>query len=94
MKPYTIKEYQNSNKDPFGLTIKGKSRNFKEAHKSFQESIINGKHFAKKEVKFKVIDLSHNRGIKNAILQLSDGESKGGNVEDTNMDKNSTFWNQ
>ena len=50
MKPYTIKEYQNSNKDPFGLTIKGKSRNFKEAHKSFQESIINGKHFAKKEV--------------------------------------------
>ena len=81
MKMYTVKEYLNSNKDPFGLTIKGKSKNFKEAQKTFQATIINGKTISTSEGKFKVSDFSHNRGIKNAILQFSKG------VYDTNMDK-------
>ena len=88
---YTIQEYLNSNKDPFGLTIKGKSKSFKEAHKTFQASIINGKTIVTNEGKFKVSDLSHNRGTKNAILQFSEGGIEQGDVElkvyDTNMDK-------
>ena len=64
MKMYTVKEYLNSNKDPFGLRIKGKSKKFKEAHKTFQASIITGKNISTNEGKFKVSDLSHNRGIK------------------------------
>ena len=88
---YTVKEYLNSSKDPFGLTIKGKSKSFKEAQKTFQASIINGKTFSTNEGKFKVSDLSHNKGIKNAILQFREGGIERGDVElkvyDTNMDK-------
>ena len=91
IKVYKVTPYLNSNKEPFGLTIKGKSKAYINAHKSVQGLIIKGKVITTTGGKFKVTDASHKKGMINAIVEVSVGETEIGNVEmkvyDPSLDK-------
>ena len=91
IKVYKEKPYLNSNKDPFGLTIKGKTKGYIAAHKSVQAMVVKGKAVATAEGKFKVLDASHNKGMINAILEVCSGDVDKGTVElkvyDPRLDK-------
>ena len=91
MKAYKEKPNLNSNKEPFGLTIKGKSKAYITAHKSVQSLIIKGKTLTTKEGKMKILDASHNKGMINAIVEVNVIENELGNVEmkfyDPSLDK-------
>ena len=73
--PYIEKPYLNSNKEPFGMTIKGKSKEFIAGHGHIKELMIRGKAISTKVGKIRVLDVSHGKAIVNAILEVSIDES-------------------
>ena len=91
IKVYKVTPYLNSIKEPFGLTIKGKSKAYINAHKSVQGLIIKGKVITTTGGKIKVADASHKKGMINAIVEVGVGETEIGNVEmkvyDPSLDK-------
>ena len=90
-KPYKIKPYLNSNKDPFGLTIKGNTKQYISAHKNVQDLVITGKNISTKEGKIKIIEASRGKGMLNAIVEVNMDDIDIGNVEmkiyDPSVDK-------
>ena len=73
--PYIEKPYLNSNKEPFGMTIKGKSKEFIAGHGHIKDLMIRGKTISTKAGKIRVLDVSHGKTIVNAILEVSIDES-------------------
>ena len=73
--PYIEKPYLNSNKEPFGMTIKGKSKEFIAGHGHIKDLMIRGKTISTKVGKIRVLDVSHGKTIVNAILEVSIDES-------------------
>ena len=80
-RPYKIKPYINSNKDPFGLTIKGNTKQFISAHKNVQDLVITGKNISTKEGKIKIVDSSRGKGMLNAVVEVNMDDIDIGNVE-------------
>ena len=80
-KVYKEKPYLNSDREPFGLTINGKTKEYIHAHETFRSLIKKGKLYMVEGSKIKILDITNNKGSLNAILEVSgDGVAKG-NVE-------------
>ena len=80
LKVYKEKPYFNSNKEPFGITLNGKSREYVAAHENVKALIVKGKVITTSIGKIKVKDASHRQGMINAIVEVDDETDKG-NVE-------------
>ena len=91
LKVYKVAAYLNSNKDPFGLTIKGKTKGYIKAHKKIQGLAVRGKNVNSKEGKLKFLDVSRGRGMVNGIVEVSVDCLEKGEVEikvyDPSLDK-------
>ena len=70
-KCYEVSTYKNSSKEPLGLTIKGKSKNFISAHGYILENIIKGKSLKTEKGCFKISDTSRKNGMTNAIIEIN-----------------------
>ena len=81
-KVYKEKPYLNSDKDPFGLTINGKSKEYILAHDAVKDLIKKGKQYTVDEGKMKILDASIKKAMVNAIVEVTsvNGNDKG-NVE-------------
>ena len=81
-KVYKENPYLNSNKEPFGLTIKGKTRAYISAHKNIQKQMIKNKEIVTSKGKFKITEVSQGKGMVNAIVEVkSEDLDDIGNVE-------------
>ena len=80
-KVYRIKPYVNSNKEPFGITIQGKSKEYVAAHQTLKRIIIKGKKYKMNVGEMKVLDITDKGSLFVAIIQVSDEKEKRGNVE-------------
>ena len=79
-KVYDEKPYFNSNKDPFGVTLKGKTKLYIAAHKKVKEMVIKNKVITTSMGKIKFIEVNQKPGFVNAIVEVAD-ESEMGNAE-------------
>ena len=79
-KVYKVKPYLNSDRQPFGLTLNGKSKEYIQAHKSFKELIKKGKQYTVQKSKVKILDVTNNGSI-TAIVEITDGGGAKGNVQ-------------
>ena len=74
---YKENPYFNSNKEPFGITLKGKTKEYVSAHENFKALIITGKVITTPLGKFKVLDAAPKQGMINATIEVMDEEEKG-----------------
>ena len=80
-KVYTEKTYFNSNKDPFGITLNGKTKTYIKAHEKVQDILsIRGKVITTEAGKIKVLDAPQKQGMVNPIVEVIEKLGKG-NVE-------------
>ena len=80
-KVYKEKPYLNSDKEPFGLTINGKSKEYIHAHETFKSMIKKGKQYAIGAGKIKILDVTKNKAMINAIVEVCGTGDNKGNVE-------------
>ena len=80
-KVYKVKPYLNSDKDPFGLTINGKNKEYIHAHETLKQLMIKGKQYKVNDGAFKILDVSNKKGMINAIVEVLDNDGGKGNVE-------------
>ena len=82
LKVYKEKPYLNSNKKPFGLTIKGKTKEYIDAHEYIKGLIVKGKVVQTNAGKMKVLDASRNKAMLNAMVEVGTSDSLNrGNIE-------------
>ena len=77
LKPYKEKQYFNSNKEPFGITLNGKSRGYIAAHDKVKALMIKKKNIVSDVGRFKVLDTSRPPGFINATVEVENGDDKG-----------------
>ena len=80
-KTYTIKPFKNSDGEYFGLTIKGRTKEYLNAHAKIKEMITKGKfkkYFVKKG-ELKILDITQYKSSVRAIIQVQSmkGDVKG-----------------
>ena len=80
-KVYKEKPYLNSDRDPFGLKFKGKSKEYLKAHEKLKGIIKKGKQYVIKNVKMKVLNVNASKSMVIAIVEVSDDGTQKGNVE-------------
>ena len=80
-KVYKIKPYLNSDKEPFGLTINGKAKEYIHAHQTIKELLKKGKQFIGEDGVMKILDVTNNAGKTNSIVEVSVKDGGKGNVE-------------
>ena len=80
-KVYKVKPYLNSDKDPFGLTINGKSKEYVHAHQTIKGLLKKAKQFKTDIGDMKVLDVTINAGMVNSIVEVVDNTVGKGNVE-------------
>ena len=72
----------NSNKEPFGLTIKGKTRDYVAAHENIKEMMIKNKQVTSSVGKMKIVDTSWSKAMVSAIVEVANPDgSVHGEVE-------------
>ena len=76
-KAYKEKPYLNSNKEPFGLTLNGKSKEYIDA----KGLLIKGKEIATLKGKIKILDATLNKAMVNTIVEIVSTEGVKGNAE-------------
>ena len=81
VKVYQEKSYCNSNKEPFGVTLKGKSKDYVSAHEKFKGTLIKNKIISTSVGKMKVLDASQKQGFINATIEVHDKNGDKGNVD-------------
>ena len=81
LKIYKEKPYLNSSKEPFGLTLNGKSPEYIAAHGLIKGLLIKGKVIATKVGKMKILEASANKTMVNATIEATDNDDKFGNAE-------------
>ena len=80
-KVYKEKPYLNSDRDPFGLTINGKTKEYLRSHEVFKSLVKKGKQYLIKEIKIKILDVTQNKASLNDIVEVSGDLNAKGNVE-------------
>ena len=80
-KAYKIKPYLNSDKEPFGLTINGKTKEYIHAHENIKELLKKGKEYTVDGGKIKVLNVTNNKGMTNIIIEVFKTGGGNGNVE-------------
>ena len=81
LKVYKVKPYFNSEKEPFGMTICGKSKEYILAHGTVKGMIKKGKVYQTKRGNARILDATINKAMLNAIVQVEVKGSSKGNVE-------------
>ena len=80
-KVYKEKPYLNSDRDPLGISLNGKSKEYIHAHESIKKVLKKGKQYSFDKGNMKILDVTFNKAMTNAIIEVNvQGESKG-NVE-------------
>ena len=79
-KVYKEKPYLNSDRDPLGITINGKSKEYIHAHDSIKKLIKKGKQYSIDGAQIRILDVTNNKAMMNAIVEVSEEGTKG-NVE-------------
>ena len=80
-KAYKEKPYLNSDKEPFGLTLNVKSKEYIKAHAAFKGMVQKGKKYNVESVSMRILDATLNKAMVNAIVEVTIGGSIKGNVE-------------
>ena len=81
-KVYKVKPYLNSDRQPFGLTINSKSKDYIQAQKSFSEIVkIRGKQFRACRSKVKIVDVTHKPSVVTAVAEVMEDVGIKGNVQ-------------
>ena len=78
---YIEKPYLNSNKEEFGVTIKGKTKDFLNAHQSFKDLVIKGTCYNVDNGSIRFLDVTDTRGIFVATVQVTQKNGNKGNAE-------------
>jgi hypothetical protein len=94
-KAYKEKPYLNLNKQPFGLTLKGKTKEYIDAHITIKGLLIKGKEIATSVGRMKILDTTNNRAMVNTIVEIESKEGIKGKAElkayDPNKQKGATI---
>lgn len=80
-KLYTVNPYYNSDKEPMGLTFKGKAKDYKLAHESIKKSLKRGTEIVLSYGKFKVVELPLKKAMTNAVVEVEASDGTLGTVE-------------
>ena len=78
---YKEKPYLNSAREPFGLTINGKTKEYMKAHDTIREIVKKGKTYIVDKGKMKILDVTNNKALINAIVEVDVTGVVKGNVE-------------
>ena len=78
---YKEKPYFNSDKQPFGLTLKGRSKDYIKAHEAFKELVIKNKKYNVVSGNMKFLDVTRRPSMVNALVEVTVNSVKQGNVE-------------
>ena len=80
-KVYKEKPYLNSDKNPLGVSINGKSKEYIHAHDTIKGLMKNGKQYSVNMMDMRVLDVVNNKAMLNAIIEVSEEGKPKGNVE-------------
>ena len=80
-KVYKEKKYSNSNKEPFGITIHGRSKEYLVAHETLKGILVKKRIYDTKLGGIKVQNVTNDRGLFVAIIEVKDKKGKKGHVE-------------
>ena len=80
-KVYKEKPYLNSDRQPFGLTINGKTKEYIHAHEQVKNMMKKGKEYKIDDGVIKILDATTNKAMLNAIVEASFNGANKGNVE-------------
>ena len=80
-KVYKEKPYCNSDKNPLGVSINGKTKEYIYAHSEIKKLMIKKKKYSINNVDMKICDVTNVNSTTNAIIEVSDEKLKKGNVE-------------
>ena len=78
---YKEKPYLNSDREPFGLTLHGKTKEYVAAHEAIRGLMKKGKQYIVGNGKIKILDFINNKAMDKAIVEVSDDSGMKGNVE-------------
>ena len=81
IKVYKEKPYFNSDKQPFGLTLKGRSKVYIKAHEAFKELMIKNKKYNVVSGTMKFIDVAKKPSMINATVAVTVNDTEQGNVD-------------
>ena len=81
LKCYKLKPYFNSNKEPFGVTINGKIKEFIKAHEEVKRMLLEDKVYRVLESEIKVVEVTNNKALFVAIVEVGGKDKDMGNVE-------------
>ena len=80
-KGYKEESYYNSNKEPFGITLKGKTKAFITAHANVKKMLKKQSAYQIKKNEIRVVDVTNNMGLFVAIVEVVGPNEEKGNVE-------------
>ena len=80
-KPYTVNEYDNSDGNPMGISIRGKTKEFIAGHDAIKDLLKKGSKHSVLDVKLNVLDVKSLPVMKVAIVEVSKSDKSRGNVE-------------
>ena len=80
-RPYKEFPYFNSNKEPFGLTLKGKTKQYVNAHIVIKDLVIKGKEVVTPKGRLKFLDTTTNSARVQAIVEIESDKKNTGNAE-------------
>ena len=80
-KVYKEKPYLNSAREPFGLTINGKTKEYLTAHETIKSLMKKGKTYLLEKGKIKILDVTISKAMHNAIIEVDVVGRTKGNVE-------------
>ena len=80
-KVYKEKPYLNSDKNPLGVSINGKSKEYVCAHQEIKNLLKKGKKYVINKTSIRVLDVTVNNSSTNAIMEVMEKGATKGNVE-------------
>ena len=69
-KVYKEKPYLNSDRDPLGITINGKSKEYIHAHDTIKSLIKKGKEYSVDLTRMRILDATNNKAMLNVIIEV------------------------
>ena len=78
---YKVKPYDDSDKEPLGLTIKGKALDYKKAHNKIKSSLVKGKVVKTTVGEANVIDVVVGKAMTLALVEVVNDKDETGSVE-------------
>ena len=80
-KPYTMNEYNNSDGNPLGISINGKSKVYVEAHEALKNKIKKGLKYTADSASLRVLEVKNITAVKTAVIEVLLNNTCKGNAE-------------